>query len=130
MIRRPPRPTRTDTLFPYTTLVRSVHTDRQCARRVGGCSPTSARGGEDAVSPGKRSPRNTGVCRTDVQGRRSCRAGANAPIEVVGRRLLDIESVVEARRADADQHPALAIVVGRALTLDEQRPRPLHEEAA
>src|SRR3546814_18269670 len=25
MIRRPPRSTRTDTLFPYTTLVRSVH---------------------------------------------------------------------------------------------------------
>src|SRR3546814_18769112 len=27
MIRRPPRSTRTDTLFPYTTLVRSVKTD-------------------------------------------------------------------------------------------------------
>src|SRR3546814_7481116 len=26
MIRRPPRSTRTDTLFPYTTLFRSVHT--------------------------------------------------------------------------------------------------------
>src|SRR3546814_16687644 len=29
MIRRPPRSTRTDTLFPYTTLFRSVH---RCAR--------------------------------------------------------------------------------------------------
>src|SRR3546814_15721799 len=28
MIRRPPRPTRTDTLFPYTTLFRSVTGDR------------------------------------------------------------------------------------------------------
>src|SRR3546814_2303788 len=27
MIRRPPRSTRTDTLFPYTTLFRSVHLD-------------------------------------------------------------------------------------------------------
>src|SRR3546814_9069109 len=27
MIRRPPRSTRTDTLFPYTTLFRSVHPD-------------------------------------------------------------------------------------------------------
>src|SRR3546814_3978497 len=27
MIRRPPRTTRTDTLFPYTTLFRSVHVD-------------------------------------------------------------------------------------------------------
>src|SRR3546814_20492430 len=29
MIRRPPRSTRTDTLFPYTTLFRSVHIERQ-----------------------------------------------------------------------------------------------------
>src|SRR3546814_9573281 len=27
MIRRPPRSTRTDTLFPYTTLFRSLHSD-------------------------------------------------------------------------------------------------------
>src|SRR3546814_3606361 len=34
MIRRPPRSTRTDTLFPYTTLFRSVlRIDRQRARR-------------------------------------------------------------------------------------------------
>src|SRR3546814_2025464 len=32
MIRRPPRSTRTDTLFPYTTLFRSGHTCRRCAR--------------------------------------------------------------------------------------------------
>src|SRR3546814_21130137 len=30
MLRRPPRSTRTDTLFPYTTLVRSL--SRQCTR--------------------------------------------------------------------------------------------------
>src|SRR3546814_11736513 len=29
MLRRPPRSTRTDTLFPYTTLVRSVDTDEE-----------------------------------------------------------------------------------------------------
>src|SRR3546814_13712290 len=29
MIRRPPRSTRTDTLFPYTTLFRSPHPDRR-----------------------------------------------------------------------------------------------------
>src|SRR3546814_2916794 len=29
MIRRPPRSTRTDTLFPYTTLFRSYYTDMQ-----------------------------------------------------------------------------------------------------
>src|SRR3546814_1039671 len=31
MIRRPPRSTRTDALFPYTTLFRSLH-DRPCRR--------------------------------------------------------------------------------------------------
>src|SRR3546814_5252782 len=43
MIRRPPRSTRTDTLFPYTTLFRSVGVSRQigedrfgaCERRLG-----------------------------------------------------------------------------------------------
>src|SRR3546814_17083211 len=33
MIRRPPRSTRTDTLFPYTTLFRSVLVARQARRR-------------------------------------------------------------------------------------------------
>src|SRR3546814_9791229 len=33
MIRRPPRSTRTDTLFPYTTLFRSLAGDRLRARR-------------------------------------------------------------------------------------------------
>src|SRR3546814_2314637 len=34
MIRRPPRSTRTDTLFPYTTLFRSVADDTDCRRIV------------------------------------------------------------------------------------------------
>src|SRR3546814_8947706 len=32
MIRRPPRSTRTDTLFPYTTLFRSPRTERELSR--------------------------------------------------------------------------------------------------
>src|SRR3546814_16246148 len=35
MIRRPPRSTRTDTLFPYTTLFRSVPDFRQIVRILG-----------------------------------------------------------------------------------------------
>src|SRR3546814_5422831 len=35
MIRRPPRSTRTDTLFPYTTLFRSAQFHRRRARRPG-----------------------------------------------------------------------------------------------
>src|SRR3546814_15660983 len=41
MIRRPPRSTRTDTLFPYTTLFRSLH------REVGVLRPAA---GNDALS--------------------------------------------------------------------------------
>src|SRR3546814_4988239 len=38
MIRRPPRPTRTDTLFPYTTLFRSIlHRGRARQGRHGEC---------------------------------------------------------------------------------------------
>src|SRR3546814_4510340 len=33
MIRRPPRSTRTDTLFPYTTLFRSLHVRARLAQR-------------------------------------------------------------------------------------------------
>src|SRR3546814_8743504 len=54
MIRRPPRSTRTDTLFPYTTLFRSHHsgTQRQAnnesgchaARRAAASEPGRARG--------------------------------------------------------------------------------------
>src|SRR3546814_1607933 len=36
MIRRPPRSTRTDTLFPYTTLFRSIGKARQARRRDSG----------------------------------------------------------------------------------------------
>src|SRR3546814_7607472 len=36
MIRRPPRSTRTDTLFPYTTLFRSPHDRRRSAYAGGG----------------------------------------------------------------------------------------------
>src|SRR3546814_17046840 len=35
MIRRPPRSTRTDTLFPYTTLFRSLDDHLVCAYRLG-----------------------------------------------------------------------------------------------
>src|SRR3546814_19869532 len=69
MIRRPPRSTRTDTLFPYTTLFRSyddrvsgVHAGRRqgrktddtigrgtwCNRGLGGCTSVSAAGFEIA----------------------------------------------------------------------------------
>src|SRR3546814_5315200 len=48
MIRRPPRSTRTDTLFPYTTLFRSCRSRRATSAKLG--SPASA--GSARHSPG------------------------------------------------------------------------------
>src|SRR3546814_863223 len=48
MIRRPPRPTRTDTLFPYTTLFRSVIARPRSTMRQGA-----------AAGPASRPPRTT-----------------------------------------------------------------------
>src|SRR3546814_6303534 len=48
MIRRPPRSTRTDTLFPYTTLFRSLK------RRGGGKSGTGGRTRTDNLIPQRR----------------------------------------------------------------------------
>src|SRR3546814_12328613 len=50
MIRRPPRSTRTDTLFPYTTLFRSTYPRYFQERRLLGDEP-SARRRQDAVYP-------------------------------------------------------------------------------
>src|SRR3546814_4858817 len=55
MKRRPPRSTRTDTLFPYTTLFRS--TARRCAAR-----PVSAETSAATAARTKRSPRRAGPC--------------------------------------------------------------------
>src|SRR3546814_16585578 len=62
MIRRPPRSTRTDTLFPYTTLFRSVRTAfarlpwPPWQRRP---APAAGRWLGPALAPGKRSEEHT-----------------------------------------------------------------------
>src|SRR3546814_15044603 len=48
MIRRPPRSTRTDTLFPYTTLFRSEHHPRD------GAQPARKTGDPDGHDPARR----------------------------------------------------------------------------
>src|SRR3546814_2597080 len=53
MIRRPPRSTRTYTLFPYTTLFRSHRRADRAHRR--------ARGGRDAASGGRAGDRRNGL---------------------------------------------------------------------
>src|SRR3546814_20277120 len=88
MIRRPPRSTRTDTLFPYTTLFRSAHErrDEGAARDPGdregtgraeegrsepGCGPGKGVGAAMSPSP-RAAPKPHGT-----HARRHYRAGGN-----------------------------------------------------
>src|SRR3546814_2545940 len=59
MIRRPPRSTRTDTLFPYTTLFRSVRSGQRPLAGAGAVALRSARGRPRPArdqAPGARIP--------------------------------------------------------------------------
>src|SRR3546814_9543320 len=62
MIRRPPRSTRTDTLFPYTTLVRSSPPGRKpvsgCPEREWRCRSSHARGPSGRPARRRRSRRS------------------------------------------------------------------------
>src|SRR3546814_3252891 len=51
MIRRPPRSTRTDTLFPYTTLFRSVSPNSSRTPRPAGKAPAGTAPGQSACPP-------------------------------------------------------------------------------
>src|SRR3546814_4099709 len=73
MIRRPPRSTRTDTLFPYTTRFRSVSGSRPGRRVADRRLIRVARGHE--IKPVRR-------C---VQAKRTSVAGAKRGFEIVGR---------------------------------------------
>src|SRR3546814_3537964 len=57
MIRRPPRSTRTDTLFPYTTLFRSVP-----GRNHGRARPRPGLAGRGHLPPRARLTRTRGTC--------------------------------------------------------------------
>src|SRR3546814_16266636 len=83
MIRRPPRSTRTDTLFPYTTLFRSGH-----AEAVG----TRPRHGGVRVA----------VRRRPVVGRVA--GEAHAPAEFVAFAVVDVRSPVAAGKAQRRGH--------------------------
>src|SRR3546814_5180885 len=54
MLRRPPRSTRTDTLFPYTTLFRSRLAPRRSRRRRDRRAPPACRALPDAGRGGRR----------------------------------------------------------------------------
>src|SRR3546814_14404012 len=81
MIRRPPRSTRTDTLFPYTTLFRSAHggiADAVCAdiaRADPELSRAERRGAELAVQPHRIVRANFGA---EAAGRAVAAVGGRA----------------------------------------------------
>src|SRR3546814_12834070 len=86
MIRRPPRSTRTDTLFPYTTLVRSGDIARIVAVRM----VVVAR------SPLQEKPNADGVCDITIDADAGNRK-ANAPSWVGG--TIDVSKNPEIGRA-------------------------------
>src|SRR3546814_19441265 len=83
MIRRPPRSTRTDTLFPYTTLFRS------CVRlkeRLNSSAPHGKRPGKSnasqKVARGKRKGRSAPITDSSVRGRRRSDQERSIPLSV------------------------------------------------
>src|SRR3546814_2126919 len=82
MIRRPPRSTRTDTLFPYTTLFRSLHR-RDRVRHHHAGAPATGDGGRAARSAARD------------RGRRVDRAGNG------GR---DLPRLAAARQSRSEEH--------------------------
>src|SRR3546814_2705176 len=75
MIRRPPRSTRTDTLFPYTTLFRSA------ALRAAGADAAAGRGaGRSAAQP------DVGARAGGAEEEGRSGSGVAAPTAAVGRR--------------------------------------------
>src|SRR3546814_7676068 len=83
MIRRPPRSTRTDTLFPYTTLFRSQDAPARCLSGDGDIERARARVG--MAPPEPRFPRHLVRDRSASAARLRARQGAAALTSPGGR---------------------------------------------
>src|SRR3546814_20729575 len=111
MIRRPPRSTRTDTLFPYTTLFRSgnrlgqVELAADLVRRIEQRDVVAALGGDRRAGQARRARADHG----DTPGR-------------IGRRVFQPGLVAGARVDQAARTPVLEHVVqARLVESDERR---------
>src|SRR3546814_13992422 len=118
MIRRPPRSTRTDTLFPYTTLFRSPDLVRRLARRldaeeVGTAQPGVGDGhvgggaGEPAGGAAQQPGARDGVAGIDLAELERSRAvalggGAAQPSD---RMRGVVEAIAPVQRADRSEEP-------------------------
>src|SRR3546814_13378383 len=113
MKRRPPRSTRTDTLFPYTTLFRSAvaegnvgaGTGRSCYGLAGGIGTASR-----LVERGKR--------RYAVGALTLCNMGRMEDLRVdgrpVGRQVAERLAAEKAERRDREQGSIIVVQIGRA----------------
>src|SRR3546814_12096876 len=109
MIRRPPRSTRTDTLFPYTTLFRSAGAAQDGGRALFGAGdqpalppPRARRRGEAAVAPHRGSGERLGdrAHRAGRDGGDPAPGLRDRPCDRLGRRIAqsDRKSVVKGKR--------------------------------
>src|SRR3546814_8019010 len=121
MIRRPPRSTRTDTLFPYTTLFRSLSLSQYRRAPVGCTSPRryrrkNAMAAIPVRSSGARPPLHLLDTDSDLLGDLALRAEHRFPV-VAAMLLAEIE---RAEIHDADTLPEDAITLGSEIEyLDE-----------
>src|SRR3546814_11159994 len=101
MIRRPPRSTRTDTLFPYTTLFRS--------RVRPPCSREPLRGIGDRIDPRRACADQVGnkLCGGDAHADAKHAMPGRQPCVTVSRRAADDRHVVDAARSPAEPFLAL-----------------------
>src|SRR3546814_7460700 len=84
MIRRPPRSTRTYTLFPYTTLFRSSHSPQSLApkRRNHGCDPDLCPGCKAMpLKAGKGQPEETEIPTAARRSQLARQAGRSGQLE-------------------------------------------------
>src|SRR3546814_3443480 len=121
MIRRPPRSTRTDTLFPYTTLFRSDQADAMSAlgRDAGRLHPAWSAADDHHVLGRGRRHQVGGVLVTQRRVHRAARRG----VEEV---LLDADVAVDAR---ADRRAPTAPELRHQLRVGEELAAHRHEVA-
>src|SRR3546814_9462614 len=129
MIRRPPRSTRTDTLFPYPTLCRSLvrHLDAPRPRQI-----VDGEGGRDGAVVAGNPPQ--GCERLDPEAGAVLERAAifvGSPVEVAGEgvggkhtgRAMNVENVEAGidgalRSLGVHLHDALDVVLGRFIGVD------------
>src|SRR3546814_3117497 len=106
MIRRPPRSTRTDTLFPYTTLFRSASGWRHPALLRGRRAAVAAAGTDAAAQPGHPRRRADVPAASALVAGRFVAGSARARLRRRARRVLQ-----RARGHDAARQPCIRPVV-------------------